>query len=193
MTFEEIRAAFGDYTAVDDSRQRLIHYLVRMTSNLGGSMAEIGVYKGGTSYLIANTDPRRPLFSCDSFEGLPKPGEMDTHLKGDFSDVSYESVIKKLHFPQVQVIKGFFPDTQLHGKMLSNEFSFVHIDVDLYASTLECLKVFYDRMVLGGIVVVDDYGLTTCPGIKQSVDEFMVGKPETLITTGQYNCYFRKR
>lgn len=193
MTFEEIRESFGEYTAVDDDRQRLIHSLVISTAHLIQPMAEVGVYKGGTSYLIANTDPNRLLFACDSFEGLPKPTNNDTfHKQGDFKDTDYETVKAKLNYPQVIVRKGFFPDSVIHSDMFLMKFSFVHIDVDLYESTFSCLMFFYDKMVKDGIIVIDDYEMISCPGVKKAVDEFMKGKPELIVTHGYNNCYIKK-
>ncbi len=193
MTFNEIRAAFNEYTAVDDNRQRLIFDLTINTKILGHSMAEIGVYRGGTSFLIGHTDPSRTLYVCDSFKGLPAPSSVDAHhLEGDFSDTSYKQVVDKLSGLNVSIIKGFFPDPIVHKKMEDKKYSFVHIDVDLYQSTLECLGFFYSRLVSGAALVVDDYGMSSCPGVKVAVDEFMSDKAEILVGSGHNSCYFIK-
>ena len=46
---------------------------------------------------------------------------------------------------------------------------------------------FYPRMAPGGVMVFDDYGAPTCPGVQQAVDEFFAGKPERplYLPTGQ--------
>lgn len=197
MTFEQIRALFKDYTAVCDDRQRLIYKLVNQTKGINGDMAEVGVYRGGTSVLIANADPSRHLYACDTFTGLPSPTPgVDTHQKGDFKDTSYEGVKKLLRpYPNVRVVRGMFPDERRHspGYRLNNRyFSFVHLDVDLYESTLACLEFFYTRMPAGAALVVDDYGMPSCPGVKLAVDAFMANKPEKVIDSGFKSCYFIK-
>lgn len=199
MTFEEIRASFAPYTAVDDCRQRLIHKLVIETKPLGECMAEIGVYRGGTSYLIGRTEldldskTPRPLFACDTFEGLPAPSSIDTHAKGDFSDVSVDEVRSNLSGLNVITLKGLFPgDAIMRLYMGHLQYSFVHLDVDLYQSTLDSLKFFYGCMVPGAILVSDDYKMETTPGVKQAFDEFMAGKPEVLVDSGLKSCYFKK-
>lgn len=192
MTFEEIRASCPVYTAVDDNRSRLIYDLVRETNPLGGFMAEVGVYKGGTSWLIANTDASRQLHSIDTFEGLPVPSPIDAHKYGDFNDTSYEKVTDLLRFHNVSVCQGLFPKA-FPDQLFDDEFfSFVHIDVDLYDSILDCLNWFYPRMISGGYIVVDDYGMTTCPGVKPAVDTFMFGKREELKVNGFNSCYIKK-
>src|SRR5208337_33722 len=52
--------------------------LVRATAKLGGCMAEVGVYQGGTARLIREADTSRPLHLFDTFAGLPDPGATDT-------------------------------------------------------------------------------------------------------------------
>ncbi|MEM4331709.1 MAG: TylF/MycF/NovP-related O-methyltransferase [Candidatus Micrarchaeia archaeon] len=48
----------------------------------------------------------------------------------------------------------------------------VHLDVDVYEPTRFSLNFFKDKLQPGGIIIVDDYGFTTCPGVKKAVDEF---------------------
>jgi hypothetical protein len=52
-------------------------------------------------------------------------------------------------------------------------FGLVHVDVDIYSASISCLNFFWPRLVKGGIMVVDDYGFTTCLGVKQAVDYFL--------------------
>jgi len=46
--------------------------------------------------------------------------------------------------------------------------------MDIYEPTAFALSFFNKRMVKGGIIVIDDYGFLTCPGIKRAVDEFCI-------------------
>jgi O-methyltransferase len=63
----------------------------------------------------------------------------------------------------------------------------VHIDVDIYQSVSDCCAFFYPRMLAGAIMILDDYGFVTCPGVKPAVDAFLADKPETpvYLPTGQ--------
>ena len=143
--------------------------------------------------MIASTDPSRMLYACDSFEGLPGNNkDIDLHQKGDFADTSFEAVRKHLDLPNVEVIKGFFLDPIIHKHMYDLKYSFVHIDVDLYQPTLDCLEFFYKRMVPVGVLVLDDYKHYSCPGVERAVVEFMVGKPEDVVDTTQLSCYVVK-
>jgi hypothetical protein len=57
----------------------------------------------------------------------------------------------------------------------------VHIDVDLFDPTLSSIAFFHPRMVPGGVILLDDYGLDTCPGVTAAIDQFMLGRPEPVI------------
>jgi Macrocin-O-methyltransferase (TylF) len=62
---------------------------------------------------------------------------------------------------------GFFPDTAPEVA----EFCFVHLDADLYQSTVAGIKYFYPRLVAGGMLVFDDYEWGRCPGVKKAILE----------------------
>ena len=81
----------------------------------------------------------------------------------------YVKVLENFNF--VKLYKGWIPDRfeEVSGK----KFSFAHIDVDLYEPTRDSLEFFFPRLVEGGSIVVDDYGMSQFPGCKKAVDEFL--------------------
>jgi hypothetical protein len=36
-------------------------------------------------------------------------------------------------------------------------------------------------MTAGGIILLDDYGFASCPGVTKAIDQFMVDKPEPIV------------
>lgn len=195
---EEIRNALRGKTLIDDNRLKVITGCLGLTMTLPGCNAEIGVYKGGSSYLIGAYDPR-PLYVCDSFEGLPDLTAKDLrdgvahHSKGDFNDTSAEAVAEYLSvLPNAKVIKGLFPDPAIHTEMYNQTFSFVHLDVDLYDPTMQCLEFFYPRMVAGGIILTDDYTWKHTPGVELAYNEFFHGR-ETIIDSGYKSAFIIKK
>lgn len=157
--------------------------LVRSTSKLGGSMAEVGVFRGASARLIRQADAVRPLHLFDTFEGLPEPATTDVEIhagpfeKNEFA-CSLEQVRNNLKScANVHFHKGLFPET---GKAVENEkFSFVHSDVDLYAGTRSVLEFFYPRMLPGGMILTHDFA--TAHGPHKAFTEFMENLPEPLI------------
>jgi hypothetical protein len=157
--------------------------LVRSTSKVGGSMAEVGVFRGASARLIRQADALRPLHLFDTFEGLPTPTEADVEIhvgsfeKNEFS-CSLEEVKENLQScANMHFHPGLFPAT---GKAVANErFSFVHSDVDLYASTRSVLEFFYPRLLRGGIILTHDFA--TAHGPHKAFTEFFGHLPEPLI------------
>ena len=70
-TFEQIRQEINVYSAVDDNRMRVLHDKVLETAHIPAAMCEVGVYKGGSAYMIANSNPKRIFFAFYTFEVLP--------------------------------------------------------------------------------------------------------------------------
>ena len=125
------------------------------------------------------------LLLFDTFAGMPPvdPLTDGAFYEGESGDTSVEQVRAYLAgFPAVHFHSGFFPES---AKPLEQDmalrFKFVHLDVDLLASTRSALEWFYPRMVRGGLIITHDYGDTTVPGVKRAFDEFFADKPETVV------------
>lgn len=73
-------------------------------------------------------------------------------------------------YENIEIRRGIFPETSVG---LENErYCFVHLDVDIYSSTRFGLEYFYNRMVTGGNIVIDDFFLKDrFIGVKDAVDE----------------------
>lgn len=159
-------------------------------------LVEIGVYKGGGSYFIASIlrslgMDRTSLHCFDTFQGHASEDVQtaDTFQKpGMFGDTHYENVKHYLQpFSNVKLYKGRFQDNCV--EMANRQVGFVHLDVDLYEVTRFSLNFLDTRLLVGSVVVVDDYGFSTCPGVKQAVDEFVEEKKAYVgfhLLTGQY-------
>lgn len=157
----------------------IAHWL-RRTASLGGAVAEVGVYKGGGARLIGAFKGNRPLHLCDTFGGMPTTDSQrdNFHAAGDFSDTSLDGVKAYLSgVSQVSFHQGFFPQS-IAGSVLENlPFSFVHLDVDIYQSTLDGLRFFWPRLLPGGALISHDYSSQSCQGVKTAFDEFQSDNP----------------
>ncbi len=168
-------------------RKFMLRELVRQVRDIPGSMAECGCYQGASAWFMANELPDVPIHLFDSFAGLSEPGERDTtapdvHFSWEGGDMSTPEAIIRSNlqgFDNVSIYKGWIPE---RFKEVENEtFRLVHIDVDLYEPTRDSIGFFYPRMNPGGIMVLDDYGYTSCPGAYRAVNEFMSDKPEYVL------------
>jgi FkbM family methyltransferase len=147
------------------------------------AVAEVGVYRGGSARFLAETlryfDRAPRFYVCDTFAGHPRTDpELDPvhHGSNKFQDTSVEDVAGYLvDFPNVELVVGDIVDTQ--EQLAHERFGFVHVDVDVHPATESCLGFFAPRLAVGGSIVVDDYGVLTCPGVQRAVDEFAAESP----------------
>ena len=177
--FLEIYQAILSHTLYDIYRCYEIWSLVEQTQKLEGSLIEVGVWRGGTGALIAKraqlcgiTDP---VYLCDTFTGVVKASDRDSqYMGGEHSDTSRQTVealvYKDLGLDQVRILEGIFPDETAH-LIEQKKFRFCHVDVDVYQSAKDIGEWIWEKMVVGGIVLYDDYGMETCPGIREYIDE----------------------
>ncbi len=187
--FNDLMKEIIGYTLVDKVRCFMIYQCAKQITGLSGDVAEVGVYKGGTTRLLAKVfeSENKMIHSFDTFSGMPKPDNgKDLHREGDFGDVSLKGVESYLHdCENVLFYQGLFPIT---GKPVRNiTFCLVHVDVDIYRSVMDCCEFFYPRMQKSGIMLFDDYGFLSCPGAKMAVDSFFLDKLESpcYLPTGQ--------
>jgi O-methyltransferase len=176
--FKEIYSAINTHTLVDIYRCYELWSLIQMVAHLEGCFLEVGVWRGGTGALIA----KRALLSgisdtvylCDTFEGVVKASDDDPmYAGGEHADTSPEVVdalLKDLELPNARILRGIFPD-DTSSSIEETAFRFCHVDVDVYQSAKDIVEWVWQRLVVGGIVVFDDYGFETTPGVTRYVDE----------------------
>ena len=144
---------------------------VESTAGVSGCLAEVGVYKGGTAAILSkNLGKHLHLF--DTFAGLPpsKVKSDDLVASGWLDDVSPNSVLD-LVGGDIYMHVGVFPETTL--KIKCHSYSMVHLDTDIFESTLDGLNYFFPKLNKGGIIIVHDFNNEGCPGVKRAVNKFL--------------------
>jgi O-methyltransferase len=173
-TFEAIKS----HTLVDSYRCYELWSLVDMVADCQGDLLEIGVWRGGTGSLIARRAQLSGInatgYLCDTFSGGVKATDKDpVYVGGEHADASVKHVtalLQDLGLTNARVLPGVFPEET--GQALKDcQFRFCHIDVDVYQSAKEIVDWLWDRLVVGGIIVYDDYGTEATAGITRFVDE----------------------
>lgn len=170
-------------------RKYLLDQFLRQAVTADGDLAECGVYKGASAWLMCRRarSTNKTIFLFDSFQGLSRPSETDgTWWKEGALSAGEEFVRKNLEeFSNFRVLPGWIPAR--FPEVAERRFCFLHVDVDLHEPTLKSIEFFYPRMSPGGVMLFDDYGFGTCPGARAAIDEFFADKPEPVLDlpTGQ--------
>ena len=177
------------FTMVSEERLTNLYNQCKKFNNTNYSFLEFGVAKGGCLAMMKIASGKNnKIFGFDSFEGMPPItnedlgsynkscpftgfGKAGDNLSGGIDSV-YNTFHKlNLNMDNVTLVKGFFQDT-ITDNMIDQvgEIAILRLDSDWYESTKICLERLYDKVINGGIIIIDDYGHWV--GAKTAVDEF---------------------
>lgn len=114
---------------------------------------EFGVNSGTTIKQLRDRLPDTyKLFGFDSFEGLPENWSGTWAKKGDMSTNGVVPAIDGVYF-----YKGWFKDTIPAYKQIAQPISLLHVDCDLYSSTIDVLYGLREYILPGTILVFDEW------------------------------------
>jgi hypothetical protein len=165
-------------------------------NKIPGDFVECGVYKGGNALIAAKIFDlykiNKKVYLFDTFTGMTKPTEYDYRIsdkssvlkkylslrQNDHTDWAYASIEEvKENFRKIGLLndnvffcKGKVENTLDKVSNIPNTISFLRLDTDWYESTKKELEILYNKLVPGGILVIDDYGHYN--GAKKAVDEY---------------------
>jgi hypothetical protein len=198
--FAEDFARISPDADVTYERKYNLDQLFQLVRHIGGDVAECGAYKGASAFFLARHIVKlslaKRLCLFDSFEGLSSPDDIDGNywykgaLEGTMEDI--RAALAPLGpTPFVEFYKGWIPER--FQEVADRSFCFVHIDVDLYQPTLDSIAFFYPRMTAGGIVLLDDYGFASCPGVTAAIDRFMADKREPIVNLAAGGAFIMRQ
>lgn len=181
--FKKIYSQISNNTLVDIYRCYELWQLVEQAHSLNRAAAilEVGVWRGGTAGIMAqqllNLNSTATLYLADTFTGVAKAGANDSfYTGGEHSDTSQyivEDLLKtKSQYQNYKILKGIFPDETANKIPITEQFGLCHIDVDVYTSAKDILEWIWDKLIIGGMVVFDDYGFHSCTGVTKLVEEY---------------------
>ncbi len=160
-------------------RQRLdnIKYCIEycLEHNIPGDFLEAGVWRGGACIYAAAVlkvnGSNRKVYVADSFSGVPPPDKInypqdkkDNHYLKTYLSVSQKKVednfrIYDLLYENVIFVKGLFKDSL--PKLDVKSLAVLRVDGDMYSSTMQVLDALYDKVPIGGFVILDDFSKRT--------------------------------
>ena len=179
-----------------------------------GDLIETGVWRGGATIFMraaldAYGDRDRNVWVADSFEGLPEPDAEKYPLEAKaFHGVMQSTVMKHLAVgdeevrrnfaafnlldDRVRFLKGWFKDTLPTAPI--DRLAVLRLDGDHYESTMDALTALYDKVSIGGYVIVDDYGEESWTYCKRAVEEFRASRSiDAPLVRVDSRCYFWQR
>ncbi len=164
----------------------LAEEVMRRDDLAGGCFVECGTWAGGMSFAMMQALPGvRRFHLFDSFEGLPEPDARDGRLalegnetgairfdnnRADFETCRQNAERYRRPDQQVVIHRGWFDDT-LPKFDDETPIAILRLDGDWYHSTRIALEYLFDRVMHGGLILVDDYHFWD--GCSRAVHDFL--------------------
>lgn len=136
--------------------------------NVKGDYLEFGVNRGSSFIAFYHLFEKFGItghryFAFDSFQGLPESeGAAFTKGEFEFPEKLFLKRIKKagVDLGRLGIIKGFYNQSLTEAAKKThqlNKASIIHVDCDLYVSTVDVLRFCESLVQEGTVLIFDDY------------------------------------
>lgn len=172
LSDENFMRSYQDNARNDQERSLIwrLHTLTwaaESTAHLAGDFVECGTFKGACASMICQymnfAELDKKFYLYDTFEGLhddysTAEERQAWHVYSDYNgDELYKEVRSRFEkYPNVEVIRGVVPES--FEQACPEKIAFMHIDMNAEKAEIAALDALFDKMVPGGILVLDDFG-----------------------------------
>jgi len=183
-------------------RHWIVSYAVKHATKFAKTenynLVECGVEWGYTAFFalktLTNNDKKMNSFSMHLYDAWQDMREEEL-LESEYwhvnlyKNLDIESTKKNLiEFKENLIFhQGYIPDSLMKKPDPPDTIFYLHIDLNSAKPTEHALEFFYPRLVVGGIILFDDYGWDAYEDTKNTIENFFKDKPGLLmkIPTGQ--------
>ena len=116
-----------------------------------GAHCEFGVYSGNSITFLSERRPMLTFDGFDSFLGLPE--EWKGYRSFDFNRGGTLPTVRQ----NVRLHVALFDMTLPNYSNSIKEVAFLHVDCDLYTSTVTVFKYLGPKLIPGSVIVFDEY------------------------------------
>lgn len=184
--------------------------LFRLTLEVPGDLAELGVFRGLGLMTWANLleaycigDRTKVVYGFDNWQGFTSLSAQDggeavevNKVVGGYDPAHFRRELESAlgifdgdrFIPWKDRVKLVDGNIELSVPKFIEEnpgvrFSLVHFDCDLYEPTRAALAAIWPKVSRGGVVIFDEYALKEWGGETLAVDEFFADKPNVVVKT----------
>lgn len=165
-------------------------------NHIEGDMVECGVWRGGSSMMIALTllkykNGNRKLYLYDTFEGMSAPTDDDVDFQNKKAEKTFNETLNEKGnsewcYASIEEVKsnmlliGYNIDNLIFvkGKVedtipqtIPDKIALLRLDTDWYESTYHEMINLYPMLIAKGVLIIDDYGYWQ--GSKKAIDKFI--------------------
>lgn len=154
-------------------------------AHLEGDFVDCGVHTGIFARSVINyinfPTTGKKYYLLDTFSGLSEKfstvEELQRNKKMNYDDRGdiYAEVKETFKDFNVEIIKGAVPETL--DQVASEKICYLSVDMNCVQPEIDTLNFFWDKMVSGGIIILDDYGYANSTNDQKAAhDEFAKSK-----------------
>jgi len=136
-------------------------------TSIDGDIVELGTGKGFLFFNILSNHGKqlesKNIYLCDTFlpyktnmntgAQIPENGVSDIYA-GSLEDV--KAVFSK--WQNVNLVQGLLPESLEKINVELQSISFLHVDLNYFKAEIECLEILWNKVSLGGVILLDDFG-----------------------------------
>lgn len=156
----------------------------KMTLDVAGHLAEVGVFKGATSLFLAKLtrifepDSLSLVHGFDWFEGARTTDEEQYVVDGECREdearlhelIRAQQLDDIIHIHNFDVTTDLEPFLERHGHL---QFKLVFVDCGIYDVVAASLRAFWPRITPGGVLILDHYSHEFAPGELRAVRDIL--------------------
>ena len=165
--------------------------------NLDGDFVECGVNRGFMSLAIMTyldwNSLGKQFFLFDTFCGIPEQSLSEQEKQQgriEFGREQYSECYEEVksnfaEFRNVHLIRGIIPETLTTEKI--NKVCYLAIDMNCAKPEIDAAEFFWDKLVSGAVVLLDDYAYVGFDEQKKAFDKFASARGFRILSlpTGQ--------
>ena len=177
-------------------RTYIVCWFADHVKNLQGDYVECGVNTGAYSRALIDyidfPSLNKTIWLLDTYEGLVREQVTEEEVKAGVDEryfSSYRNVYDEVKQTfknfKAEIIKGSVPGTLPQCR--AEKICYLSIDMNVVAPEIAAAEYFWDKIVPGGVVLLDDYGFPPHIMQKKAFDEFALRKNTSILClpTGQ--------
>ena len=158
-----------NYTLLDYPRAFTLWQCSRNVSNKNGMILDVGCLLGGSGFIMSKANKKGYTHLFDSFEGFKKNDGLHKKDVFNYNDIKFvKRNVKKLKLKNTFVHKAYFPKKI---KIKIQNIKLCHIDVNTYEDTKNVFNFIKKKIIKGGFIIFDDFGIWGVDGIKKFIYE----------------------
>ena len=167
--FSQFYEKIKEYTLLDPARSYTLWQCAENLKNINGQILDIGCLMGGSGFIMSKKNRKGFTYLFDSFSGFKKSDGLHKRDVFKYDEIEFvRKNIKKLKLKNTSVIKAYFPK---NIKIKVHKVKLCHIDVNTYSETKKIFSLINKKIIKGGIIIFDDFGIWGVDGIKRFIYE----------------------